>query len=164
MSTAERLAAADVRPMRQADLDAVMEIERVSFSTPWSRHSFRNLLNRGDADLWVAEVNGGVRAYAVVWYVAKEAELGNLAVARSWRRQGLGRRLLDWALAKARERGAERIFLEVRDSNSEAQRLYERRGFVQVGVRRRYYRAPAEDARVMCLDLVRPVDSAGGSG
>ncbi len=112
----------------------------------------------------MAEVNGGVRAYAVVWYVAREAELGNLAVAGSWRRLGLGRRLLDWALEKAQERGAERIFLEVRYSNTEAQRLYERRGFMQVGVRRRYYRAPAEDARVMCLELTRPVDFAGGSG
>ncbi len=89
----------------------------------------------------------------MVWYVAGEAELGNLAVARGWRRRGVGRRMLDWALARARERGARRIFLEVRLSNRAAQALYERRGFVQVGLRRRYYRAPTEDARVLCLDL-----------
>ncbi len=156
MSTAEWLLVPDVRPMRDADLDAVMEIERASFSTPWSRTAFRNLMAREDADLWVAEVESAVRGYAVVWYVAREAELGNLAVARRWRRRGLGRWLLDWVLRAAGERGTERIFLEVRESNLMAQRLYERRGFVQVGVRRRYYRAPAEDARVMCLELGGP--------
>lgn len=156
MSTAEWLLQPDVRPMRAADLDGVMEIERASFSTPWSRTSFRNLLAREDADLWVAEVEGVVRAYAVVWYVSGEAELGNLAVARSWRCRGLGRWLLDWVLGTAAERGTERIFLEVRESNRAAQRLYERRGFVRVGVRRRYYRAPSEDAWVMCLELGGP--------
>jgi ribosomal-protein-alanine N-acetyltransferase len=94
-----------------------------------------------------------VVGYAVVWYVADESELGNLAVAAEWRRRGLGRWLLDWALSMAAERGAARIFLEVRDSNQSAQDLYARRGFVQVGLRRRYYRHPSEDARVLCLNL-----------
>jgi ribosomal-protein-alanine N-acetyltransferase len=140
--------------MAETDLDAVMEIERASFSTPWSRESFRNLLRRDDADLWVAVVEGAVVGYAVVWYVAREAELGNLAVAPEWRQLGLGGRLLDWSVTRARARGVERMFLEVRESNRNAQRLYEGRGFVQVGRRKRYYRAPAEDAWVMCLELV----------
>jgi ribosomal-protein-alanine N-acetyltransferase len=153
MSTAEQLLAPEVRRMEESDLDRVMGIERSAFSTPWSRGSFSNLLGRDDATLWVATVEGVVVGYAVVWYVLKEAELGNLAVARGWRRRGLGCQLLDWALVKARERGAERIFLEVRMSNGVAQDLYERSGFLQVGLRRGYYRAPVEDARVMCLDL-----------
>lgn len=153
MSTAEVIETPQVRPMRNADLDVVMGIEQASFSTPWSRNSFLNLLGRGDADLWVAVLNGTVVAYSVVWYVAAEAELGNLAVSPDWRRHGMGSWLLDWSIEKARERGVERMFLEVRVSNQSAQELYEQRGFVQVGLRRRYYRAPAEDARVMCLDL-----------
>lgn len=156
MSTAERLLTPEVRPMREADLREVMEIERASFSTPWSETSFRNLLAREDADLWVAIVDDAVRAYAVVWYVDREAELGNLAVARRWRRRGLGRWLLDWALSAASRRGTERIFLEVRESNRGAQRLYEERGFERIGVRRRYYRAPSEDAWVMCRVLGQP--------
>lgn len=155
MSAAEPLSAPEIRCMEERDLDAVMEIERESFSTPWSRGSFRNLLRRDDADLWVAVVDDAVVGYAVVWYVLSEAELGNVAVARGWRRQGLGRTLLDWALERACDRGVKRIFLEVRMSNVVAQQLYERRGFAQVGLRRRYYRAPTEDARVMCLDLER---------
>ncbi len=156
MSTAEWLLTPEVRPMRETDLGAVMEIERASFSTPWSETSFRNLLAREDADLWVAIVDDAVRAYAVVWYVDREAELGNLAVARRWRRRGLGRWLLDWALTAARRRGAARIFLEVRESNRGAQRLYRERGFERIGVRRRYYRAPSEDAWVLCLELGPP--------
>lgn len=139
--------------MEEADLGSVMEIESASFSTPWSRASFANLLGRDDASLWVAVSDGSVVAYAVVWYVLAEAELGNLAVAPDWRRRGLGRYLLDWVLEVARGRGTERIYLEVRVSNLGAQRLYELRGFRHVGVRRRYYRAPVEDARVMCLEL-----------
>ena len=139
------------------DLDVVMAIEQASFSTPWSRGSFRNLMNRSDADLWVVVAEDAVIAYAVVWYAATECELGNLAVAPDRRSRGIGRWLLDWTLQKALERGAERVFLEVRMSNQAAQDLYESRGFVQVGLRRRYYRAPTEDARVMCLELERRV-------
>ncbi len=143
--------------MKEADLDRVSSIERASFSTPWSRSTFRNLLFRRDADLWVATLDDSVAGYAVVWFLAEGAELGNLAVMGEWRRHGLGRRLLDQAIERARHRGASRIFLEVRTSNREAQSLYERRGFVMSGVKRRYYRAPLEDARVMSLGLTEPV-------
>jgi len=153
VSTAEALLTPDIRRMEESDLDVVMEVERESFSTPWSRGTFRGLMRRSDASLWVAEVGHCVVGYAVVWYLFQQAELGNLAVAPGCRRRGLGKRLLDWALEEARERGTERIFLEVRVSNRAAQRLYERYGFVQVGLRRRYYREPVEDARVMSLDL-----------
>lgn len=153
MSTAEALLTPEIRRMQDSDLDMVMEIERESFSTPWNRGTFRGLLQRSDASLWVAQVGEHVVGYAVVWYLFREAELGNLAVAPGWRRRGLGTQLLDWTLQKARERGTERIFLEVRVGNRTAQQLYERYGFSQVGLRRRYYRAPVEDARVMCLGL-----------
>jgi len=139
--------------MRSSDLDRVMAIEEASFSTPWSRNSFRNLMGRGDADLWVTIVDGLLVGYSVVWYVGDESELGNLAVSSDWRRRGLGQWQLDRVLERALERGARRVFLEVRVSNRGAQDLYERSGFVQVGIRRRYYRQPVEDARVMCLDL-----------
>lgn len=166
MSAAEALLTPDIRRMVESDLDVVMEIEQESFSTPWSRSTFRGLMRRSDASLWVAQVGGRVVGYAVVWYMFQEAELGNLAVAPEWRRHGLGRQLLDWALQRAHERGTERVFLEVRVSNHTAQRLYERYGFIQVGLRRRYYLAPVEDARVMCLDLRQLFESApqGGAG
>lgn len=142
-----------VRRMQQCDLEAVLYVERAAFSTPWSRHSFRNLLARGDADLWVAIIEDSLVGYAVVWYAGGDAELGNLAVSSAWRRQGIGRLLLDRVLECARDRGSRRLFLEVRPSNRAAQALYAQRGFRPAGVRRRYYRAPMEDAMVMCLDF-----------
>lgn len=153
MSAAEPSPELVVRPMTAADLNAVERIEQESFTAPWSRRSFKALLGREDADLWTAEVDGGVAGYAVVWYVLSEAELGNLAVAPGYRRCGIGSRLLDSAVARARERGVQRIFLEVRVSNDVARTLYERRGFIQVGIRRRYYHSPVEDARVLCLEV-----------
>lgn len=158
MSAVERLLFPRFRRMTESDLDQVMEIEEDSFTTPWSKTSFRNLLGRGDANLWVAEIDEQLVGYAVLWYVLREAELGNIAVVSGWRGQGIGGRLLRWVVESARARGTERLFLEVRESNRAAQTLYERHGFVQVGVRRRYYRAPVEDARVMCLRLGRSGD------
>jgi ribosomal-protein-alanine N-acetyltransferase len=142
-----------LRPMAPGDLDAVEAIERATFSCPWSRESFRRLVGRPDADTWVAERDGRVLGYAVVWYVDDEGELGNLAVAPDARGRGLGGRLLDAAIARARARGARRLFLEVRVRNARAQALYRSRGFVPIGVRPRYYRRPTEDAIVMCLEL-----------
>lgn len=153
MSAAEPLPEPRIRAMTEGDLERVETIERVSFTAPWSRRSFENLLRRDDTSLWAAVAGGAVVGYAVVWYVAVEAELGNLAVAPEWRRRGLGAGLLEFAVERARERGVERIYLEVRVSNAAARALYEKHGFAQVGVRRRYYRSPVEDARVMCLEL-----------
>jgi ribosomal-protein-alanine N-acetyltransferase len=148
--------------MNKDDLDRVMEIEHASFSTPWGRGSFRNLMGRRDADLWATELDGVLVGYSVIWFVGREAELGNLAVDPNCRRQGLGKTLLDWTLARAQERAAEKVFLEVRVSNSAAQELYKARGFSQMGVRRRYYREPVEDALVLSIDLEPlPVDFAG---
>lgn len=153
MSAAEPFPVPRVRRMSEADLDQVLYIENASFSTPWSRATFEELLARGDADLWVASIAESIVGYAVVWYAADESELGNLAVAPDWRRRGIGRLLLDWSLEGAVRRGVEHMFLEVRVGNRGAQALYESRGFESVGLRRRYYRAPTEDARVLRLEL-----------
>lgn len=153
MSAVEPLVRLEVRRMSAVDLADVMAIERASFSTPWSRSSFEALIGQRYADLWIATLDEAVVGYAVVWYVLDEAELGNIAVESGRRKRGIGSRLLEHVVATARGRGAKRLFLEVRPSNRAALGLYERRGFLPVGQRRRYYRAPVEDARVMCLDL-----------
>jgi [ribosomal protein S18]-alanine N-acetyltransferase len=148
-----------VRPMDVADLDQVIAIERASFTMPWTLDTFRGLLRRADADLFVAEVADGpvagrrVVAYAAVWMVVDQAELGDIAVAAEWRRRGIARRLMDTVLEHVGRRGVREIFLEVRPSNHEARRLYERYGFAAIGRRKNYYSSPREDALV----LRRPV-------
>lgn len=144
------------------DVDAVAAIEQGAFSDPWSRDAFAQLVRNRDAYFTVAEASDAdddARApvgYVVAWFVLDEAEVANIAVAEEARGSGVGARLLDGALAEARRRGAVRVFLEVRESNTVARRLYASRGFVELGRRKRYYRAPVEDALVLRLALDEP--------
>lgn len=140
-----------IRPMLGADLPRVMEIENVSFSTPWKEPTFRSLMRRTDTDLFVAEQEGRVVGYTACWTVIDQSELGNVAVAAEARGRGIGGALVDAVVARVRERGAAELFLEVRESNRSAQSIYRDRGFVVVGRRRSYYAHPTEDALVMRL-------------
>ena len=144
-----------VRRMRRQDLREVAEIERRSYSLPWSAFTFRSLLRRSNTVLLVAEENKGVAGYAALWLAADEAELGNLAVRPGRRGRGIGRTLLRHVLEEAVQRGAQAVFLEVRESNAVARRLYEASGFRIVGSRPDYYASPREDALIMRLNLDR---------
>lgn len=145
-----------IRVMTAADMPAVLAIEYESYSVPWSEATFRGLLRRRDAEMIVAEAGGVIIGYAIFWTVLDQSELGNVAVTRAWRGQGIGQQLVDDVLRRADQRGVREIFLEVRPSNTSARRLYERLGFTQVGRRRNYYQEPVEDALV----LRRPMRNA----
>lgn len=138
-----------VRAMRPRDVERVVAIERASFAVPWTASTFRGLLERRSTGLWVAESGDEIVGYAVVWAVLDQAELGNVAVADGWRRRGIATRLVDTVLAWLRERAVQHLYLEVRESNTGAQRLYERHGFQEVGRRAGYYSRPPEDALVL---------------
>jgi ribosomal-protein-alanine N-acetyltransferase len=131
-----------------------MEIERVSFTTPWRESTFEGLLRRPDSDLIGGTRTGRLVGYCVCWTVGDQAELGYVAVAVGERGRGIGRRLVLAALERVRQRGARECFLEVRESNLTARALYERCGFQAIGRRRNYYSKPAEDALVMRRDLL----------
>lgn len=147
---AEAVGPVVLRPMRAGDVERVAELERACFTTPWKADTFRSLLEREPAVLTVAErASGEVVGYAVLWCFGEEAELANIAVVEEMRGRGYGSELLDAVLETARERGVRKLFLDVRVSNERAAALYERRGFREVGRRRRYYRNPMEDARVL---------------
>jgi ribosomal-protein-alanine N-acetyltransferase len=148
-----------VRLAVPADLPTISAIEALSFSNPWQPETFRSLLTRDRVRVLAAENDGDVVGYAVVWWVMDQGELANLAVHPEFRGQGLGSRLLDRVLADARDLGIESLFLEVRESNEKAQRLYARRGFVQISVREGYYRNPPEDACILVKNLVSSLDS-----
>lgn len=155
MSAIEPRAIVSLRDLRPADLPRVVEIEQSSFSTPWRRSTFEGLLRRSDADLIAATVDGQLAAYAITWTIMDQAELGNVAVSPEARRRGLGRMLVQAALSRVYRRGARECFLEVRESNQVARRLYESLGFTAIGRRRRYYSSPVEDALVMRAGLNR---------
>jgi len=132
------------------DVAAISEIERAAFSDPWSARSFRDALEHPSVYFGCARSDAGeVLGYVVAWFVADEGEIANLAVAPEGWGRGIGRALLDAALAEATQRGIESVYLEVRDSNARARHLYQSRGFEEVGRRSKYYRRPLEDAIVL---------------
>ena len=155
MSAQREPGAVALRPMRSADLDAVLAVELAAYPFPWTLGIFRDCLRIGYC-CWIAEDDDGICGYAVMSVAAREAHLLNLCVAPDRQRQGLGRQLLDHVLGLARGHQAETLFLEVRPSNRAALHLYRVAGFVEVGVRRGYYpasRGTREDALVLALPL-----------
>jgi [ribosomal protein S18]-alanine N-acetyltransferase len=154
-----------LRPMKPADLTAVLELERELFGEEaWSRAMLRGELAQQPRSRYylVAEDNEVIVGYAGLLAAGSQGEVLTLAVAgRRWG-QGTGSALLEALLAEAARRGCTEVFLEVRTDNVRAQLLYLRYGFVQIGIRRGYYQPSGTDAIVMRRDLERPARQAGG--
>jgi ribosomal-protein-alanine N-acetyltransferase len=140
-----------IGPASRGELGDIVELEKSSFSDPWSEASFAAVLNEPAAFFAAARDSASPRVagYVVAWFAADEGEIANLAVRQPTRRRGIGAALLDAALDEGRRRGARAIYLEVRASNSAARALYAGREFAEVGRRRNYYRKPVEDAIVL---------------
>jgi ribosomal-protein-alanine N-acetyltransferase len=137
-----------------ARIDEVLEIEKLSFSDPWSREMFRSELEVGGGTYArMAERDGRLLGYSLAVLVVDEAHLGNLAVHPDARGAGVGQALLDDLLAVSEKRRATRLTLEVRESNERARKFYYRNGFIDVAIRKNYYRNPVEDAIVMLRSL-----------
>jgi len=141
--------------MRMEHIDAVVQIENESFRDPWSRRAFLSEVNSETALPIVAIAENQVVGYLMIWLAYDEMHLGNIAVAKRWRRKGIGDRLMKWLVEEAKRREVARITLEVRTSNYLAMSLYRKFGFKEVALRKRYY-PDREDACVMVLDLKSP--------
>ena len=148
-------------PGSRGHVAEVATIEQACFTDPWSEASFRQAIDNPGVFFRVATEGAGgpVVGYVVAWFAADEGEIANVAVAPSARGRGIGGLLIDAAIAAAAEHGAQALYLDVRESNARARALYDSRGFVEVGRRRRYYRRPSEDAIV----LRRSIDSRAGT-
>jgi len=146
--------APQLSPMREADLDEVMAVERAIYSHPWTRGNFLDSLHAA-YECRCLRLAGELIGYFVLMVAAEEAHLLNLSIAAPRQRRGHGRDLLREAADLARRLGARNVFLEVRPSNGGAQALYTRFGFRKIGTRRGYYPAQAgrEDAIVLTLPL-----------
>ena len=133
-----------LRDMTEADLDAVLRIEREVHAHPWTPGNFSDAL-RSKYQCKVYESGEVMLGYAVQMLAVDEAELLDIAIAAQHQRRGWGRKLLEEMLALARRKGMRRIVLEVRASNAAAIALYRMAGFTDIGLRRAYY--PAENGR-----------------
>lgn len=139
--------------MTAADIENVIAIERASFQFPWSTRFFLDELQVDCARSILAEVEGRIVGYVLFWFLPEEVDIHNIAVHPDFRRQGIGRLLLEQVVDSARRQERLRVTLDVRFSNAPAQNLYRSFGFVIRGLRKGYYSDNGEDALVMALEL-----------
>lgn len=151
----------NLRPAIPADIPLLMDLEQASpTAAHWTERQYRQAIKPGRDDpqrlVLVAEVaspasaardsGSGLVGFLVARHTAQEWELENIVVAPTARRKGIGRQLVDALLATSRETNSESLFLEVRESNAVARKLYKRAGFQQISRRKSYYADPPEDA------------------
>ena len=141
------------RRMTEADLDAVLKIEYAAFSHPWTRGIFLDGLK--SYEIWLMFEGSQQVGHGVIQIIIDEAHLLNITVKPESQGRGLGLRLLEHLMSRAYQLNGRECFLELRDSNRAAYRLYERFGFNEIGRRRDYYPVAGgrEDAVVMACTL-----------
>ena len=135
--------------MRPEHIVQVAELEKLCFSAPWSENAVRGELTN-PLSLWIVAVDGDtVAGYIGSQSVMGEADMMNVAVSPSYRRQGIAEKLVVSLVEKLAEQNVLSLTLEVRASNEPAIALYEKLLFVQVGRRPNYYTKPKEDALIL---------------
>lgn len=138
-----------IREMQLDDLEQVMTIEEANFSVPWTETGFFTFLLREDTLFLVAEEGEKILGYCGLVTVQDEGDITNVAVEKNSQNQGIGKKLLEEMFQRTQKAGVCRLFLEVRAGNAAALHLYEKMGFVQMGIRKNYYEQPVEDGVVM---------------
>jgi ribosomal-protein-alanine N-acetyltransferase len=129
----------NIRQMTAADIPAVLEIDKASFSKPWNEKDFSDELSKDYSYYCLIEDNGAAIGYAGIWCIYETAELIRIAVSPTARRTGAGSALMGDILQRAKNSGCLNMLLEVRSKNSGARALYEKYGFNQIDLRRGYY-------------------------
>lgn len=139
----------EIREMQFDDLEGVMKIENVNFSTPWTETGFFTFLIRDDTLFLVAAEEDHIVGYCGIVMAQEEGDITNVSVAKDVQNRGIGQRLMEELLIRTKEKGIQKIFLEVRESNQKAIHVYEKIGFKQISIRKNYYESPVENGLVM---------------
>ena len=147
----------EISEMSLSDLQEVLEIENLSFATPWSKEFFLKEILSEFSKIFVAHSSHlGLRrvlGYIYLWFVGEEMHILNLACHPEYRRGGIAKGLLEHSLSLSFQGGVRNAFLDVRKSNHEALSLYKKYGFKPIGMRKGYYSDTREDAVVMSLAM-----------
>lgn len=138
-----------ITKMTQTHVAQIAELEKLCFSEPWSEKSVASELNNPLAFWLVADDNGRVAGYIGSQTVMDETDMMNVAVHPDYRKQGIATALIVGLVEELRKMGSHSLTLEVRASNENAIRVYQRLDFQQVGCRKNYYRNPKEDALIL---------------
>ena len=142
-----------IRPMTINDCEQVAAIEAVSFSMPWSLKAFTETVQKANFRYFVAEEAGEILGYCGFIFVLDEAEIPNVCVKASARKQGVGKQMMTVLIEEAKKLGMAVLYLEVRESNTAARHLYESLGFEINGIRKNFYEQPVEHAVLMSKTL-----------
>ncbi|WP_010529425.1 ribosomal protein S18-alanine N-acetyltransferase [Lentibacillus jeotgali] len=143
-----------IRQMKLSDVDAVLEVEKNTFLAPWPRDIIVQELTDNDfANYYVLLIDHQLVGYAGMWHVIDDAQVTSIAVTPEFRGRKLGETLFLHLLEQAIQMRAKRLSLEVRVSNTVAQRMYRKFGLVPGGIRENYYTDNQEDAIVMWVNL-----------
>jgi len=142
-----------IRRMTIEDISVVAEIENQCFSLPWSEKSFADSVSREDTIFLVCEKDACITGYIGMYISFDEASITNVAVSPAFRKRGCGEQLVTEAKVAAKTAGAECVFLEVRASNEPALSLYKKLGFEELGIRKKFYEHPVEDAIIMKVGI-----------
>ncbi|WP_077369648.1 ribosomal protein S18-alanine N-acetyltransferase [Anaerosalibacter sp. Marseille-P3206] len=139
-----------IKEMTEEHIDDVIEIEKISFTTPWSKDSFvveitQNML----AKYVVAEADGKIVGYGGIWLIIDEGHITNIAVHKDYRGLGIGKKIIEGLIDVCSVRNIRAMTLEVRKSNEVAKNLYKQYGFKEYGIRPKYYADDNEDAIIM---------------
>ncbi|MEY4729207.1 MAG: [Ribosomal protein S18]-alanine N-acetyltransferase [Pseudomonadota bacterium] len=143
----------EIRALARGEVSEVARIESEVYAFPWTLGNFIDSINAGHS-CWACTVNGRLAGYAVILIAANEAHLLNISIANEWQGRGIGTQFLQHLLRVAKPL-AGIMFLEVRPSNANAQRLYEREGFQRIALRPKYYPSfeGREDAIIYARNL-----------
>lgn len=148
--TGKKMSAIMIRPMAEEDLEQVEAIEKACFSIPWSVKSFLDACTTEENIYLVCcDDSNKIMGYCGLWTVLGEGNITNMAVAKEYRKHGIGEALMKEMERLGQLKDVSVFFLEVRESNEPAKRLYEKMGYREIGKRKRFYERPVEDALIM---------------
>lgn len=139
----------NVSLMDENDIDGVLEISNLSFSSPWSRSSYEQELNNSLAQYFVAKLDNKIIGFVGTWIIVDESHITNVAVHPDYRKLGIASKLIEELISYCDSKNCIAYTLEVRAGNKPAISLYEKHGFKIDGVRKEYYQDNKEDALLM---------------
>lgn len=138
-----------IREMETSDIERISQLEEETFSMPWSRDAFKEMIEKEDARYYVAELDGQVVGGCGLLLVAGEGNITNVVIDKNVRNLGIGTKLLQFMIEDGYLNGLNAFTLEVRVSNAAAIHVYKKLGFFSEGIRPNFYEKPTEDAMIM---------------
>lgn len=138
-----------IKRMDYSHIPELSVIEKECFSTPWSEKALSDEVTNSHGRFLVAFCDDEISGYIGAHNIVGEVYITNVAVAKRFRRMGIGEKLIKSLIDLCKEEGAEFITLEVRESNIPAINLYEKMNFNKVGNRKNFYENPKENAILM---------------